>query len=98
MPGGRITKEKLKFIVDSIDKYAIDRVHFTTCQTVQLHNLNESTVCSLSLIHILLMGDDVRSLLASFEESQEEEAKEGDESLGDDGDKDGLFGIKQDMP
>ena len=49
MPGGRITKEKLKFIVDSIDKYAIDRVHFTTCQTVQLHNLNESTVCSLAV-------------------------------------------------
>lgn len=48
-PGGRITMEKLAFIVDSIDKYHIDRIHFTTCQTVQLHNLSESTVCSLAV-------------------------------------------------
>ena len=47
MSGGRITKEKLKFVIDSIDKYNIDTVHFTTCQTVQLHNLTSSTVCSL---------------------------------------------------
>ena len=64
-----------------------------------LEDLNsESRLVIYPCINVVLMGDDVRSLLASFEESQEEEAKEGDESLGDDGDKDGLFGIKQDMP
>lgn len=49
MPGGRINKDKLKFIADSIETYHIDKVHFTTCQTVQLHNLNESTVCTLAV-------------------------------------------------
>ncbi len=47
--GGRIDKEKLKFIADSIEKYKIDKVHFTTCQTVQLHNLDADTVCALAV-------------------------------------------------
>ena len=38
--GGMITKEKLKFVADSIEKHQINLVHLTTCQTVQLHNLN----------------------------------------------------------
>ena len=42
LPGGRVTKEKLRFIADAIEEYGIDKVHFTTCQTVQF----------LSLIHI----------------------------------------------
>ena len=49
LPGGKITKDKLNFIVESIDKYAIDKVHFTTCQTVQLHNLDVDTVCKLAV-------------------------------------------------
>lgn len=49
LPGGQLTKEKLKFIVDSIQKYQIDKVHFTTCQTVQLHNLNADAVCDLAV-------------------------------------------------
>jgi len=44
---GEINKENLKFIRDSIEKYGIDLVHLTTCQTVQVHNLTEQTVCSL---------------------------------------------------
>jgi len=47
MTAGEMDKEKLAFIADSIDKYNIDKVHFTTCQTVQLHNLSCDTVCSL---------------------------------------------------
>lgn len=46
--GGRITKEHLKFIVDCIDSYQIDRIHLTTCQTVQLHNLKADTICDLA--------------------------------------------------
>ncbi len=47
MPGGRVTKEKLKFLADSIKKYDIKRVHITTCQTVQFHDLDEKAVCNL---------------------------------------------------
>lgn len=49
LPGGKINKDKLNFIVESIEKYAIDKVHFTTCQTVQLHNLGVDTVCELAV-------------------------------------------------
>ncbi|MCI9217284.1 nitrite/sulfite reductase [Lachnospiraceae bacterium 42-17] len=48
-PGGRVNKAGLKFIADSIRKYQIDKVHFTTCQTVQLHNLSVDTVCELAV-------------------------------------------------
>ena len=47
--GGRVTKDKLKFITDSIRKYNIDKVHFTTCQTIQLHNLNADAVCAIAV-------------------------------------------------
>ena len=49
LPGGRVTKDKLKFITDSIRKYNIDKVHFTTCQTIQLHNLNADAVCAIAV-------------------------------------------------
>lgn len=45
--GGRITKETLKFIVESIERYHIDKIHFTTCQTIQLHNLKASATCEI---------------------------------------------------
>ncbi|WP_455715821.1 nitrite/sulfite reductase [Anaerosporobacter sp.] len=45
--GGEISKEDLKFVVDSIKKYNIDLLHFTTCQTIQAHNLSEASVCGL---------------------------------------------------
>ena len=47
MPGGRISKDKLKFIADSIEAYGVDKAHLTTCQTVQLHNLDEKQVCMI---------------------------------------------------
>lgn len=47
MPGGQVDKEKLKFVADSIQEFGIDKVHLTTCQTIQLHNLNADTVCHL---------------------------------------------------
>jgi len=49
LPGGRVTKERLKFIAESIQNYQIDKVHFTTCQTVQFHNLSADTVCALAV-------------------------------------------------
>jgi ferredoxin-nitrite reductase len=49
MPCGRVTKEKLGFVVESIEKYKINKVHFTTCQTIQLHNLDADAVCDLAV-------------------------------------------------
>lgn len=34
LSGGRISKDSLRFITESIQKYQIDRLHLTTCQTV----------------------------------------------------------------
>lgn len=47
MAGGRITKERLDFIVQAIEKYKIDMVKLTTCQSVQLHNLEAEDLCVL---------------------------------------------------
>lgn len=44
MTAGRVTKEKLAFTADAIRKHNIARVHFTTCQTIQLHDLEPDTV------------------------------------------------------
>lgn len=45
--GGRIDQDKLKFIVDMIEQYRITMLHFTTCQTIQLHNLKAEAVCGI---------------------------------------------------
>jgi ferredoxin-nitrite reductase len=39
MTGGRISKEKLEAIIHICEKYRINRIHCTTCQTIQLHNI-----------------------------------------------------------
>ena len=39
MAGGRLDKEKLAYLADSVERYHIDRMKLTTCQTVQFHNL-----------------------------------------------------------
>lgn len=41
MPAGRVTREKLAFVAEVIRKYQVDCIHFTTCETIQLHNLKE---------------------------------------------------------
>lgn len=47
MPGGRLTKERLAFLADSVEAYGIDRLKLTTCQTIQLHNLTAEGVIEL---------------------------------------------------
>ncbi|MGN1235493.1 MAG: nitrite/sulfite reductase, partial [Christensenellaceae bacterium] len=44
MTSGRVTKEKLAFLASAIRKYGVTRAHFTTCQTVQFHDLNKDQV------------------------------------------------------
>ncbi|WP_027406819.1 nitrite/sulfite reductase [Anaerovibrio sp. RM50] len=39
MTAGHLTKPKLAFIAKSIRKHKVNKIKFTTCQTVQLHNL-----------------------------------------------------------
>jgi ferredoxin-nitrite reductase len=47
MAGGRLTKERLAFVADACDRYGIDRIKMTTCQSLQLHNLKAKDLCSL---------------------------------------------------
>ncbi len=39
MPAGRLTAERLKFLADTLEKYGVQRVKLTTCETIQLHDL-----------------------------------------------------------
>lgn len=45
---GRVDREKLEFVVRTIEKYHIEKIHVTTCQTIQLHNLDENAVCKIA--------------------------------------------------
>ena len=36
MTAGRVTKEKLAFTAKAVRKHKIEKIHFTTCQTIQL--------------------------------------------------------------
>lgn len=47
MPAGRISGEKLTFLSDAVRKYGVTRAHFTTCQTVQLHDLDIDATCGI---------------------------------------------------
>ncbi|MDO4960473.1 MAG: nitrite/sulfite reductase [Eubacteriales bacterium] len=40
LTGGRLTKEKLGFIVKTFKEDGVKRAHFTTCESIQLHDLN----------------------------------------------------------
>jgi len=47
LAGGEIDRERMRFIAECVGRYGIERVHLTTCQSVQLHDLTEQTVCAL---------------------------------------------------
>lgn len=47
MTAGCVTKEKMAFVADAIRRYHVTNMHFTTCQTIQLHDLGPDTVCSI---------------------------------------------------
>lgn len=47
MPAGRVTKEKLAFVADVLRRHGIKRLHFTTCQTIQLHDLTGEQAIAL---------------------------------------------------
>lgn len=47
MPAGRVTRAKMAFVAKAIREKGVPRLHFTTCQTIQLHDLELDTLCSL---------------------------------------------------
>ncbi len=47
MTAGRVTKEKMAFTAGVIREHHISRVHFTTCQTIQLHDLQPDAAADI---------------------------------------------------
>lgn len=47
MPAGRVTPDRLAFTAHAIRDFQVPRVHFTTCQTIQLHDLGPDTAAEL---------------------------------------------------
>ena len=46
-PAGRIKKETLAVIADMLRRHDVPRLHFTTCQTIQLHDLKTDALYPL---------------------------------------------------
>lgn len=72
VPGGILGVDKFKFIVDSIEKYNIEKIHFTTNQSIQCHHLKPDVIPTLMLetfdAGILTLGgggDNPRNVLCS---------------------------------
>ncbi|WP_346704565.1 nitrite/sulfite reductase [uncultured Agathobaculum sp.] len=47
MPAGRVTRDKLAFVAQMLRTHTVPRAHFTTCQTIQLHDLDQDAVCAI---------------------------------------------------
>lgn len=47
MAAGRLTKERMKYIADSVAQHDISLLKLTTCQTIQMHNLTANQVPAL---------------------------------------------------
>ena len=72
MCGGHLDKDKLGFILNKVDEYGIRRIHTTTCETVQLHNLKGDEIARImteALDHGIVTqgggGDNPRNVSAS---------------------------------
>ena len=44
MTAGRVTREKMEYTAKALRQYDVKRLHFTTCQTIQLHDLQPEQV------------------------------------------------------
>lgn len=47
MPAGRVTPAKMAFVANSMKDQGVEMMHFTTCQAIQLHNLNVDQTCAI---------------------------------------------------
>lgn len=80
MTAGRLTPAKMRFVVEMAKKHDIDLMHFTTGQTIQLHNLNLDAVCDImdKALDVGIIcygggGDYPRNVLCSPRSGVEEE-------------------------
>lgn len=71
MTAGRVTKEQLGFIVDTLKHYDLHTVKLTTCETIQLHHLKGRQILAISnaaLDHGIICrgggGDNPRNVVA----------------------------------
>lgn len=72
VPGGMLDINNLQFIIKSIEKYNIEKIHFTTNQSIQLHHLKPEVIPKVMLeafdAGILTIGgggDNPRNVLCS---------------------------------
>lgn len=72
MTAGQVTRDKLFFIAKALHQYRVPRLHFTTCQTIQLHDLGADAVCGImeeALDHDIVTmgggGDFPRNVMCS---------------------------------
>lgn len=47
MAGGRLTQERIKTILDICETYSVPRMKLTTCESVQLHDLEAEELCEM---------------------------------------------------
>ncbi len=47
LSGGAVSLNKLGFIANMVEKYQIDRLKLTTCQTIQFHNLSSDATVAI---------------------------------------------------
>lgn len=71
MTAGRVTKEQLGFIVDTLKRYELSTVKLTTCETIQLHHLKGRQILAIAndaLDHGIFCrgggGDNPRNVMA----------------------------------
>lgn len=72
LPGGQISKETLRFFCDMIQTHHVNLLKLTTCQTIQMHNLNAASTVSImrdaldfGIITKGGGGDNPRNVMAS---------------------------------
>ncbi len=73
MTAGRLTKPKMKFIADTMNKYQIETGHFTTCEAIQLHDITSpEVICEIVKtaldVNIVMMGgggDNPRNVMCA---------------------------------
>ena len=49
MTAGVLTKEKMHFVARSMSEYGIKKAHFTTCSTIQLHDLSADEALAIMI-------------------------------------------------
>lgn len=72
MPGGRLTMERLGFLAETVERYHVEKMKLTTCETIQLHELSYDQVPEIMeqaiSSHILCRGgggDNPRNAMCS---------------------------------